>query len=311
MGAGGIAAVFCRAVKGIPDAEVCAVSSKSLSRAGKFASDNDVPSFYGSYKEMLEEEKPDCVYIATTPDSHFNLTMLCLERDIPVLCEKAMFVNSSEAEAAFALSEEKNVFCMEATWSRLTPSNRKAVSWIKDGRIGFAKHIDISIGFKADMNPEARYMNKSLGGGASTDITIYAYELALLYAGKPLEMVFADAEKAYTGVDLTDRICLSDGKTTANLFTTFASKIEEKAVIYGTDGKIVLPFPHCGNEAFLYDGNGCLTEHFTDRGPHGFTYEINETIRCIKEGRYESPAVPHSLTLSCARMFDEIYRVMK
>jgi len=78
---------------------------------------------------MMEKEKPDCAYIATTPSFHFELTMLCLRHRIPVLCEKAMFLNSHDAKEAFSLSEQQNVFCMEALWSRFLPAVNKVKSW--------------------------------------------------------------------------------------------------------------------------------------------------------------------------------------
>ena len=39
---------------------------------------------------------------------------------------------------------------------------------------------------------------------------------------------------------------------------------------------------------------------------NGFTYEMEEVIRCIREGKQESPVVPWKDTLECARLFDRI-----
>jgi len=49
---------------------VAAVSSKSMERAADFSRRNNVQKAYDDYEEMLQKERPDCVYIATTPDSH-------------------------------------------------------------------------------------------------------------------------------------------------------------------------------------------------------------------------------------------------
>ncbi|BDF46523.1 hypothetical protein CE91St56_36460 [Lachnospiraceae bacterium] len=98
MGAGNIANKFCDAVKRMEDCEVAAVASKSMDRAENFAEKNGIKAAYDSYEKMLAEEKPDCVYIAVTQDAHFALCMLCLDYKTPVLCEKAMFLNSAQAE---------------------------------------------------------------------------------------------------------------------------------------------------------------------------------------------------------------------
>ena len=48
---------------------MAAVSSKSMERAADFSRRNNVQKAYDDYEEMLQKERPDCVYIAGTPDS--------------------------------------------------------------------------------------------------------------------------------------------------------------------------------------------------------------------------------------------------
>ena len=51
-------------------------------------------------------------------------------------------------------------------------------------------------------------------------------------------------------------------------------------VLYGTEGKIVLPTPHYAGECFLYDKAGNQTEHFKDtETKNGFVYEIEEAVK--------------------------------
>ena len=94
---------------------------------------------------MLAEERPDCVYIAVTHDAHFDLAMLCLAHDTPVLCEKSMFQNSREAETFFTEAEGRGLFSMEAMWSRFLPPVVKARKWVDEGRIGRPVFADMTI----------------------------------------------------------------------------------------------------------------------------------------------------------------------
>ena len=73
MGAGNIAHQFCDEVTLVEDCEVSAIASKDLGRARKFAEECSVAHAYDNYEQMLIEEKPDCVYIAVTPNDHFRL----------------------------------------------------------------------------------------------------------------------------------------------------------------------------------------------------------------------------------------------
>ena len=112
MGAAKIANKFCEAVALLDNCEVCAISSKSYDRAESLATKYGINKYYDDYAEMLEAEKPDCVYVAVTNNDHYRLTMMCVERGIPVLCEKAMFQNSDEARTVFEAAARNKVFVM-------------------------------------------------------------------------------------------------------------------------------------------------------------------------------------------------------
>lgn len=307
MGAGKIANRFCAAVQFIDGCQVVAVSSKSKERAEEFAAKNGLPSAYDSYERMLAEEKPDCVYIAVTTDAHYELCMLCLDYRVPVLCEKAMFVNSAQAEAVFSRAKELNVFVMEAMWSRFLPAVNQAKQWLAEGLIGKPSFLDAAIGFVAPNDKSNRYYNPQLGGGAAYDITVYTYEIATYLITQPIEEVQTAALWADSGVDVVNHISIRFTDMLASLKTSFVSALDEVLVIYGDSGKIVLPRPHVAMEAFLYTAQKEIRAHYKDEETqNGFVYQIQEAIHCIQSGKIESSVVPHDLTLECARLFDRI-----
>ena len=307
LGAAKVGRKFCAAVNLIPDCEVCAVASKSLERAQQFAATHGVASFYNSYEQLLDTEKPDCAYIAVTTNDHFRLTMMCLERRIPVLCEKAMFQNSEQAEAAFAKARETGAFVMEAMWSRFLPHILKVREWVRGGRIGTVELAQCDIGFIAPYDPENRYFSPSLGGGAALDITVYAYEITTCVVEQAIRSISAQASWSATGVDASNHVTIQFEHTLAGLMTSFVTNMEDQLVLYGAQGKIIAPRPHSGSECFLYDSNGELVEHFADPMPqYNFTHQLVEVMRCIREGLIESPVVPHQLTIDCAKLFDRI-----
>ena len=309
MGAGNIANRFCEAVKQIKDCEVAAVSSKSKERAESFARKHGIEKAYDSYEEMLKDAGLDAVYIAATSNAHYSLTMLCLDYKTPVLCEKAMFLNSREAETAFQRSEKENVFVMEAMWSRFLPAVRKAREWMREKKIGELAYADAAIGFLAPRDFSNRYYNPQLGGGAAFDLTVYTYELLTFLIEQERKDMQIQAVFSESGVDVSEHIQIQYETALASMKTTFLANLQQELVLYGDKGKIVLPRPHFASEAFLYDEKGNVKEHFVDEsGRDGFTYEIEEVIRCVRQGKIESDTVPHSLTLECAGVFDEIYK---
>lgn len=311
MGAGHIANKFCDAVRRIDGAEVVAVASKT-GRAKEFAEKNGIPEYFGDYSEMLEKVKPDCVYVAATSNAHYELSKLCIEAGVPVLCEKAMFLNSADAREVFALAEEKGVFAMEAMWSRFLPAVVKAREWIHSGRIGEPIYATSAIGFKAEENPNNRYYSKALGGGAAFDLTVYDYEILTFLIDRPASVVSAHAVKTSDGVDLTDHILLNFKKDGCRdcltvCESTLLAKLDEKIVIFGSEGKLELPRPHFATDCYLYNANFELIDSFKDAvTENGFVYETEEVIRCVKAGKTQSETIPHRLTIDCAGMFDEL-----
>lgn len=308
MGAANIAYKFCEAVKFTSDAEVVAIASKSMERAQEFAEKNGIAHTYDNYEEMLLKQQIDCVYIAVTQNAHYELTMLCIKYGVPVLCEKAMFLNSADAQAAHALAALRRVFVMEAMWSRFLPAHRKALEWLKQGEIGRLQLLDASFGFCADKNADNRYFSPTLGGGVSYDLTVYVYELARFYCDEPIRDIDVHAAWSDTGVDVTNLISVQFDTAMASLKTSFQADLDNRIVLYGEKGKIVIPDTAGPMEAFLYqNGNEQPAEHYTDRETkNGFIYEVQEAMRCVRGGSIESEIVPHELTLDCARLFDRI-----
>ncbi len=308
MGAGDISRKFRDAASRIEGCEVCAVSSKSAERARAFAEKEGVPASYGSYEEMLEKERPDCVYIGADTGSHFALTMLCLEHKVPVLCEKAMFTNLKDMRTAFGFAEKQGVFTMEAMWSYYLPAIRQAKKWVDDGRIGKIRFTDILLGFKAPTHPGNRYFNRELGGGTAFDLSVYTFDLTTLMLGHDFTDCHVSALWHESGVDTVNHATLTYDGCIASLTSSILNPLEERLIMYGEAGKIIVPHSHYANEAFLYDQDGKITEHFTDhKTENGFVYEVKDAMECVMNGKTESDTVPHSVTEASTEFYERIY----
>ena len=308
MGAGGIARRFCKTVNAMPDCTLCAVSSKSAQRAQALAKEADVPHFYADYEEMLQKEKPDAVYIAVTPHDHFRLSMLCLQYRTPVLCEKAMFRNSEEAKTVFDLSEKSGVclrwklcgagFCL--------PFKPRKRGFMKAGLANrFFPAFPLALRLPK-ISPTDTTVRR-WGGGAAYDVTVYAWQLhTFLFPEEPLEesvqVLWGD-----TGVDVHEHIALRYPSMLASLEASLLYDCDEVWTIFGEKGRLVLPHPHYANQLYWQDSAGKEIERFCPESEEdGFTYQIRETLRCVEQGLFESPVVPHRDTLRCAQLFDRI-----
>lgn len=307
IGAADIANKFCNAAANWEDCVVTAVGSRSLERARAFAEKNGLASAYGSYEEMLIAEKPDAAYIAVTTDAHYEMCLLCIKHNVPFLCEKTMCTGVAQTTEVFRLAEEKGLFAMEAMWSRFLPAVKKAREWVQTGAVGEVVYGDINVGFRAKDGNENRFWNPKLGGGVAFDLTVYSYEIMTYLLEQPILERHCMATFSESGVDASNVITLRYEKALACLKSSIAVAMEEKMVIDGREGRIVVPTPHFAKEAFLYDKDKNLVEHFKDEQfENGFTYEIREVIDCIRAQKKESAIVPHSLTIEFAQVCEEL-----
>lgn len=305
MGPGNIAAQFCEAAAKHGGAVVAAVASRSIERASAFAKAHGIEKSYGSYEEMLQKEKLDAVYIAVTTNAHYDLAMLCLDHKMPFLCEKAMCVNSSDAEAIFKRSEELGVFSIEGMWSRFLPKMAKVKEWLAEEKIGKVSLVTCGIGFNAEKNPANRFYNPDLGGGATYDVLVYCYDIATDFFDQPPTQCLCASDWSESGVDRTDVVVLKYPGCMVQIIATFEGDIAEEMVFYGEKGRIVMPHPHYYQECtLLVDGEEPVT--FIDEEEQGFVYEIEEVIRCVRENKVESTRAPHSMTIEASRLYDQI-----
>ena len=80
LGPGSIAADFARALNDM-HGSIYAVGSRTLEKAEQFAKQYNVAKAYGSYEEMLHDDKIDVVYIATPHSNHYEFIMKSLENN--------------------------------------------------------------------------------------------------------------------------------------------------------------------------------------------------------------------------------------
>ncbi len=308
LACGGIARKFADDLAHAKNGFLAAVSSRDITRAQEFASHYD-PSVkaYGSYEEMLSSGEIDVVYIASPHGLHYEHTMMCLEAGIPVLCEKAFAINSKQVNAMIAKAREKQLFLMEALWTRFHPSIAKLQEIIASGAIGDIKHVVADFGFKAVYDEEARWFNPHLTGGSLLDIGIYPLFISKLLLGQPLEMK-ATGVMAPSGVDMNCSISTKYASgATASLFSTFAAQTDTTCTVYGTLGKIYMhPRFHetKGMTLTIYDGAETVME--TERLGWGYSYEADAVQEDLHAGRTENAWMSHQFSQELMGLLDEI-----
>ncbi len=310
IGAGRITRTFADAIK-TTDAELYAIASRSQKKADTYKKDLGFTVAYGSYEAMLNDPKVDVVYVATPHGLHYEQMMMILDYNKAILCEKAFTLNEKEAKAVFSKAKAKNVFVMEAMWSRFLPTVQQVLKKVNEGIIGEMIKLEATFFINANSSDDDRIFNINLGGGALLDIGIYPLTFAHLFFGNPTK-VMSNVEKHHTGVDITETIHYLYDNSEAVLKASFKKDESLDATLYGKHGKIHMPRFWMMEEAFIYDENDELIEtiHF----PHqvnGFEYQINEVIKRLTNNEIESKIMPHKTTLEILNQMDALRATWK
>lgn len=312
IGPGKIAHQFAQDITQMDNARISAVASRSEERATAFAKQYGAPYAYGSYEALLECPELDAVYIATPHSHHYKHTLLCLNAGVPVLCEKAFALNHRQAQEMVATARREGVFLMEALWTRFLPTTQKILELIRSDTVGRIHAVKADFGFKAHFDPESRLFNPELAGGALLDIGLYPVFLAYLILGNP-DQVLAAARIGPTGVDEELGIIMqyADGDSPsarmAHLHATLRANTKTEAFLYGEKGTIHWHTRwHEPSNFSLIGEDGRPHNHYFEWQTNGYSYEAQEVMRCIADGKTESELWPLDRSLELMGILDRI-----
>jgi predicted dehydrogenase len=304
---GGIAHTFASDLQYTDDGVVVAVGSRSQASADQFGDEFNIPRRYGSYRELVQDDSVDAVYVATPHPMHLTDASLALEHGKPVLVEKAFTMNATEARELVALARAKDLFLMEAMWTRFLPHVRALRQFISDGALGEIVAVEADHGKWFAPDPTFRLFAPELGGGALLDLGVYPVSFASMILGTP-ERVLAMVDPAFTGVDGQTSMLFGYANGAQSMLTcTSGARTATRACISGTEARIEIDGDFYGPTAFTVisrDGQRGRFE-FSTQG-RGLHYEAEEVARCLREGLKESPLMPLDESVSIMETMDRV-----
>ena len=141
--------------------------------------------------------------------------MLCLEAGKNVLCEKSLTVNAAQAKKLVETARKKNLFLMEAVWTRYFPLSIYVRDLITSGKLGYVSRVFSDNSVNDDWDEKHRMVNPDLAGGALLDLGIYSltWVFQTLYHTqsdpKPPTVLSSIKKYEKTGVDEMTTILLT------------------------------------------------------------------------------------------------------
>lgn len=305
LGTGTIANKLAMAFSVTENASLYAVASRSIEKASLFARKHNIPNFYGSYTDAVNDPSIDLVYIALPHPFHYTWAKEALLKGKNVLCEKPLTVNAREAEELFCIARENNLFFSEAMWTRFLPSVDAVRDAVANGEIGDIKHIKAIIAH--DSTGFYRMVDPFLAGGILLDCGIYLITSVFLLLGDGYQSIKTKARLSKQGVDLHSLTTLFyPGNKTARLFMAMDMRLGNKIKITGDKGTIKIHIAYNWQNITLKNKKGKTKIAVPAQKAGGFEYMTKAVCDAIAQGKCYCDRLTPSDTLSVMKLMDTL-----
>ena len=340
VGTGSVARQFVQDLHRVEGARPAGVASRSKANAERFAGVYGVDRPHAGLEAMLNDDAVDVVYVATPHHRHRDDCLAALAAGKAVLCEKPFATSAAQAEEVLTVAAAAGVFIMEAMWMRFVPAFDAMLDRVNEGWVGEVRSVHADFGVPTELPADSRYLAPD-GGGALLDRGVYPLALCVALLGEP-EDVSVQRATLPAGVDETTAILLRYANgALACLTCGLTSYGSNDAVIAGTQGRLELAEPLCRPEAVTFRkapelpaatpdmaapgakqklkqtlrANPLIAAARRLRGSgitrfpvtgHGYAHEIEEVVRCLREGQTQSDCWSWEDTRKVGRLVDRV-----
>lgn len=243
------------AIRASKRGELFAVASRTLEQARIYASEWQIPRYFGGYEEMLSSGEIDAVYISLPNHLHAEWTIRALHAGVHVLCEKPFCLSENEALQMMDASQSTGKVLAEAFMYRHHPQTLLVKDWVQTGKLGEVSLVQGHFSFFMQNGAENIRLVPEKGGGALWDIGVYPLSFAQYIYDRTPKSVFAIQQTGETGVDETFTGQMDYGKgQTAQISCSFKVPFLTYMLIHGTLGRIEItrPFSNINDGKILF-----------------------------------------------------------
>ena len=189
-------------------ARIVAICDPVPGRAKLAAEKYNVPAWYLTYEELLNDKNVDMVTLGTPISLHYDQVIAALNAGKHIHCNKTVTTTVAECDELMRLAEEKGLHLVPSPGMMMWPYNQRMRRAILEGRIGDVNmaitggaggqtyHIGEPYRHGDDLltNTNPTWYFKNPGGGPLYDVTVYFLHILTGILG-PVKKVCAFADK--------------------------------------------------------------------------------------------------------------------
>ena len=272
------------------NSEIISVSSRNAEKAKSVAKKHDIPKWYGSYEEQIQDSEVDAIINSLPNNMHCEWTIKAAESGKHILCEKPLAVSVEECKRMIDAANANNVVLVEAFTHRWNPHLRKAKEMIASGEIGQVSTLDASLCYNSDPEGNIRF-SKDLTGGSLWDAGCYAvYAARFVMSEEPIRVSGIAHDNGDWGIDTSFSGMMEFGSgALASITSGMNQPFRCQISIDGSEGRIEIPgmFDDSGPIIIKY-GNGRSGQNekiISTPSPYRFVRQFDEFSECVLSGK--------------------------
>lgn len=201
IGAGGIAGRHVGVLRGFEDVKIVALADPVHDRAAGLGEQVGAKA-YRDFRQMLDTEQLDAIYICLPPFAHGEPELAAIERGLPFFVEKPLAVGRDAAEEiGRAVAAKGLVTGVGYHWRYLTTTEQAQEVLAKNP-------ARLALGYWLDQTPPPAWWRKhDQSGGQMVEQTTHIFDLARVLVGEVEEVYAVGSTKeraAFPDLDVCD-----------------------------------------------------------------------------------------------------------
>ncbi len=222
---------------------IAAIASRDLEKAKKAARALNIPKYYGSYEELLEDDEIEAIYNPLPNHLHVSWSIKCMEAGKHVLCEKPIALTIEDAKKLIEVRDRTGVKAGEAFMVKNHPQWLRTLKLVREGAIGELKAIQ---GFFSYFNRDPKNIRNifDIGGGSIWDIGCYPVTTSrFVFGEEPRRVVSLIERDPEMKIDRLASVIL-DFPSGHATFTSSTQLVRyQKMIFFGTEKRIEIEIP--------------------------------------------------------------------
>ena len=229
-----------------PDVQVVGVSDTSKIVLGMLQKYTTFPC-YTDYLKMIDEVKPDAVFVAVPTKFHYNIIKVLIENNIHVFAEKPFCLSTDEGEELVALADSRSLINQVGYHNKFLGTFQEVKRIINGGFLGDIYHFTgEAYGPVVLKKKQETWRSKpSEGGGCLMDYASHVIDLindilspVVVAKGSTIKSIYSNYvdDAVYSILELSNNV---SGVLSVNWSDETYRKMTTSITIIGTKGKII------------------------------------------------------------------------